>query len=112
MNRYRVLPPLKVSLPDGRDFVQGDEFDWDPSEENEAWYLENELFEIVPRRYRVTGESVVDGAAPGEEFEAAMTQGREALLLGSHIERVDPDPEPEVEPKQARRRRTANPIKE
>lgn len=90
MNRYRVLPPLKVDLDDGRSFVQGDEFDLECSEEDEAWYLDHELLAIVPQRYRVIGESIVDDTAPGDEFEAAMTIGRQAQLVGSHLERVEP----------------------
>lgn len=104
MNRYRVLLPLQVNLPDGRSFTQDDEFDFECSVDDEEWYLEKGLLAVVPQRYRVIGEARVDGALPGEEFEAAMTLGRQATLLGSHIERVvppDPDPKP-------RRRRTTH----
>jgi hypothetical protein len=123
-NRYRVRLPVKVDLPDGRSFTQGDEFEYDLSPEDELWYLDDEhhLLEIVPRRYRVIGESVVDGAAPGEVFEAAMTLAREELLLGSHVKHVDSDSKlkaeaeaanpAEPDPPKARRRRTSKPTKE
>lgn len=93
MNRYRVLLPLAVHLPDGT-YEQGDEFDHEFSEEDEATNLDSGLLEIVPRTYRNVGTSQVDGHDPGETFQAAIPRGREALLFaGGHIEPVnDTDP--------------------
>lgn len=100
MNRYRVLSapagwpgrlPFAVQTTDGR-YEIGDEFDHEFSEEDEGANLASGLVEIVPRTYRVVGTSIVDDTPPGGTFEAAMTIGREALLLGSHIERVGDEP--------------------
>jgi hypothetical protein len=89
MNRYRVRLPLTVHLPDGT-YGQGDEFDHEFTDEDEATNLASGLLEIVPRTYRNVGTSQVDGHDPGETFEAAMSRGREALLFaGGHLEPVD-----------------------
>lgn len=91
-NRYRVLLPLTVHTKAGS-YTQGEEFDGDEAADDfdEEENLKNGLLEIVPRRYKVIGGSIVDGNEPDSEFDAAMTIGREALLVaGGHIERVEP----------------------
>jgi hypothetical protein len=92
INRYRVRLPLLVHTEDGS-YAQGEEFEKAFSEEDERTNVESGLLEIVPRRYKVIGGSVVDGNEPESEFDAAMTIGREALLVaGGHIERVEEKP--------------------
>jgi len=99
MRRYRVLLPLTVHTEDGS-YTQGEEFAKDFSPEDEATNVESGLLEIVPRRYKVIGESNVHGANPGEEFEAALLLGQEAALIeGGHIEPVD-----ELEPEPAKKK--------
>jgi hypothetical protein len=90
MRRYKVLLPLLVHTEDAS-YGQGEEFEHEFSEEDELANVQSGLLELVPSTYKVVGGSEVDGTAPGEEFEAAMLQGREALLIaGGHIERVEP----------------------
>lgn len=92
MNRYRVLLPVVVQLPDGR-YEQGDEFDHEFTAEDETRNLHDGLLEIVPRTYRVIGGSDVHETPPGSTFVAALTVGVEGLLFqGGHIERVDEAP--------------------
>lgn len=98
MNRYRVLKapegwpkqlPFAVQTTDGS-YGPGDEFDHEFSEEDEAANLASGLLEIVPRSYKVIGDSVVHDTEPGETFERGLTIGVEGLLFaGGHIERVD-----------------------
>jgi hypothetical protein len=105
VNRYRVLLPLLVQTADAS-YGQGDEFDHEFTDDEEAANLASGLLEIVPRTYRnVCVDTVVYGTDPGGTFDAAIPSGVERLLLGSHIERVDPEPD-------TRRRRTTQPIKE
>jgi hypothetical protein len=104
VNRYRVLLPLVVHTEDGS-YGQGDEFDKDFTVEEESANLASGLIEIVPRDYRVIGESVVLGAQPGEVFAAAIPKGQEELLLGAHLERVDPEPVEQPKPKRKPRSR-------
>jgi len=88
-NRYRVLLPLRVHTEDGS-YTQGEEFDKDFTADEEETNVQSGLIEIVPRRYKVIGGSKVDGNEPDSEFDAAMTIGREAILVaGGHIERVE-----------------------
>lgn len=83
MNRYRVMLPILVDGEHG----QGDEFEKELSEEEEATNLASGLLEIVPKRYRVVGTSRVHETDPGEEFEAALLLGQERMLIeGGHIE--------------------------
>jgi hypothetical protein len=90
MRRYRVLLPLLVQPREGGSYEQYEEFETDFTEEEETANLSSGLLEIVPRRYKVVGGSEVYETAPGEEFEAAIPLGNEALLIeGGHIERVD-----------------------
>jgi len=102
-NRYRVLLPLTVTVTEG-DFVQYEEFDHEFTEEDERTNLDSGLLEIVPRRYKVIGESDVFETPPGETFERAIPVGQEQLLFaGGHIQRVggprsEPAPAPEPEP--------------
>lgn len=94
MSRYRVLLPLTVHTEDG-EYGQGDEFEKEFSAQEEAANLASGLLEVVPREYRVVGESTVFDTAPGETFEAGLSMAQEATLLGSHIERVEtPKPKP------------------
>jgi hypothetical protein len=90
MRRYRVLLPVKVQPREGGSYEQFEEFETDFSEEEETANLASGLLEIVPHRYKVVGGSDVYETPPGEEFEAAIPIGNEALLIeGGHIERVD-----------------------
>ena len=93
MNRYRVLLPLQVHTADGS-YAQGEEFEKDFSVAEEAANLDSGLLEIVPREYKVIGGSVVLGAQPDEVFMAAIPKGQEELLLGNHLELVEPEPKP------------------
>jgi len=89
VNRYRVLLPLRVHTEDGS-YEQGEEFDKEFTADEEAANLESGLLEIVPRTYRVVGNSIVHETSPGDTFEAALTIGVEALLVdGGHIKRED-----------------------
>ena len=89
MNRYRNRLPLLVHTKEGS-YAQGEEFDKDFTEGEEADNLQSGLLEIVPREYKVVGGSNVHGANPGESFTAALRVGEEAMLVeGGHIERVE-----------------------
>lgn len=102
-NRYRVASapagwpdnlPFAVQTTDGR-YEVGDEFEHEFSEEEERENLDSGLLVLLPRRYRIVGESDVFETPPGEEFERAIPLGQERLLFaGGHIERVEPEPEP------------------
>jgi hypothetical protein len=117
-NKYRNLLPLLIHTEDGA-YGQGEIFEKDFSEDDERANVESGLLEIVPRRYKVVGESVVHGAAPGETFEAGLLLGNEAQLIASgNIQRVGgPPPELDSEPesvkpkptKKAAAKRSANP---
>ena len=100
MNRYRVALPLTVHTEDGA-YVQGEEFEKEFSEEEEAANLASGLLEVVPREYRVVGGSVVHGAEPGEILVIALPMGQERLLMeGGHIEPVVPEaPKPKRKPR-------------
>ena len=88
MNRYRVLLPLTVHTEDGA-YTQGETFEKDFSEDEEAANLQSGLLEIVPIEYKVVGSSIVHGTLPGGTFTAALRVGEEALLVsGGHIERL------------------------
>jgi hypothetical protein len=101
MNRYRVLLPLLVHTEDGS-YAQGEEFDKDFTEEDEATNLQSGLIEIVPREYKVIGGSNVHGADPGEVFTAALPMGQEAALVaGGHIERVEKPAKTKAKKKEA-----------
>lgn len=91
MNRYRVLLPLTVHTEDGS-YTQGEEFEKEFTVDEEAANLASGLLEIVPREYKVAGTSVVFEHQPGETFLAAIPKGQEELLLGYHLERVEPAP--------------------
>jgi hypothetical protein len=94
MRRYKNLLPLLVHTEEGS-YKQGEVFEKEFSAEDEAENLASGLLELQPSTYRVIGGSEVDGVAPGEEFEAAISIGREALLIeGGHIERVEEKPKP------------------
>jgi hypothetical protein len=102
MRSYRNLLPLLVHTEEGS-YKQGEVFEKEFTGDEEAENVSSGLLEIVPSKYRVTGESEVDGTAPGEEFESGMTMNREALLMeGGHIERVEekkPKPAPKKKEK-------------
>lgn len=101
-NRYRVLLPLTVTVTEG-DFVQHEEFEHEFTEEDEDTNVASGLLEIVPRRYKVVGESDVFETPPGETFERAIPLGQEQLLFaGGHIERVDDERDPEPAPPKKR----------
>lgn len=88
--RYRVLLPLTVHTEDGS-YAQGEEFEKEFAEEEEAENLRSGLLELLPLKYKVIGESRVHDTNPGDEFEAAIGMGQEALLIaGGHIEPVEP----------------------
>lgn len=89
MRRYRVLLPLQVQPREGGSYEQHDEFETEFTQDEETENVRSGLIEIVPVRYRVIGGSYVHDTAPGDEFEAALPMGNEALLVeGGHIERV------------------------
>jgi len=117
-NKYRNLLPLLIHTEDGA-YGQGEIFEKDFTEDEERVNVESGLIEIIPRRYKVVGESVVHGAAPGQTFEAGLLLGNEAQLIASgNIQRVggpppelDPEPEP-VKPKPTKKaaaKRSAKP---
>ena len=88
--RYRVLLPLMVHTGDGS-YAQGEEFAKEFTEEEETENLKSGLLELVPLKYKVVGGSRVHDTNPGDEFEAAIGIGQEALLIaGGHIELVEP----------------------
>jgi hypothetical protein len=89
MRRYRVLLPLKVQPREGGSYEQHEEFDADFTEDEETENVRSGLLAVVPVRYRVLVGDVFETPA-GEEFEAALPMGNEALLIeGGHIERVE-----------------------
>lgn len=104
MNRYRNLLPLLINGEHG----QGDVFDLELSEADEADNLASGLLEIVPATYKVTGESRVFDTEPGGTFQRALTVGQEGLLVkGGFIERLPDEPLPEKpEPASKSRRKT------
>lgn len=90
MRRYKVLLPLTVQPREGGSYKQNEEFDADFTPEEETANVHSGLLEIVPVTYKVIGGSDVYETPPGEEFEAALPMGNEALLIeGGHIERVE-----------------------
>jgi hypothetical protein len=94
MNRYRVLLPLRVHTEDGS-YTQGETFEKDFTVDDEATNLDSGLLELLPNKYRVVGGSRVYETDPGEEFDAPLRLGQEALLVaGGQIERVEPAPKP------------------
>lgn len=108
-NKYRVHStpagwpdtlPFKLSFPSG-DYGVGDVFEHEfDSPQDEQANIDSGLIEVVPRVYKVVGDSTVHDTTPGETFEAALTMTQEtALVAGGHIARV-PEPKPE-EPKKA-----------
>jgi hypothetical protein len=99
MRSYKVLLPLRVHTEDGS-YGQGETFEKEFTEDEERANLESGLLELQPSKYKVAGSSEVDGHAQGEEFEAAIPLGREALLIeGGHIERVEKKPAPKTRKK-------------
>ena len=108
MRRYKVLLPLTVHTEDGA-YGQGEEFQKEFTAEQEYENVRSGLLEIVPRRYKVIGESNVYGADPGEEFTAPLLMGAEAALIeGGSIEPIEesePEPEDSPAPKPKRTRK-------
>jgi len=100
MNTYKVLLPLVVHTEDGS-YAQGETFQKEFSVEDERTNLQSGLLEIVPSEWKVTGSSRVCETDPGDTFTHAFTLGEQELLVGVHIEAVQPA-EPE---KPARTRR-------
>lgn len=93
-NLYRVLLPLLVHTQDAS-YGQFEEFEHEFTEDEETANVASGLLAIVPRRYRVTGGSDVYETPPGGEFNRALPQGIEKLLVtGGFIERVKPAPAP------------------
>jgi hypothetical protein len=92
VNRYRNRLPLLVHTEDGS-YAQGEEFDKEFTVEEERENLSSGLLEIVPRKYRVIGDSEVfeiKATADDPTFEAAFPIENEAALIqAGHIERVD-----------------------
>jgi hypothetical protein len=88
VNTYKVLLPILVN----GEHKQGDEFEHEfDSPADEEANLNSGLLEIVPRTYKVVGDSDVFETKPGSEFEKALTMEQERLLLeGGFIERVKP----------------------
>jgi hypothetical protein len=103
MRTYKVLLPLLVHLTEeegGGSYAQGETFKKDFTADDERANLESGLLELQPSTYKVLGSSEVDGHAQGDEFEAAIPLGREALLIeGGHIERVEKKPAPKARKK-------------
>lgn len=92
MPRYRNLLPLLINGEHG----QGDVFDADLTDDQEATNIASGLLEIVPATYKVTGESRVFDTDPGATFTRALTVGQESLLVeGGFIERQPDEPLPE-----------------
>jgi hypothetical protein len=93
VRRYRVLLPLVVHTEDGS-YEQGEEFEKEFADWEEAANLASGLLELMPQEYEVIGGSNVHGAEPGETFSAAIPLGNEAQLIeGGHIKLVEPKPE-------------------
>ncbi len=102
MRRYRVLLPILVDGEHG----QGDEFSKDLSEEEETESLKSGLLEIVPATYRVVGESRVFETDPGDTFMAALTVGRERILVdGGFIEPVPAEAAESPKPKNSKKKK-------
>jgi hypothetical protein len=103
MNRYRVVSappgwpenlPFRLGVPGSpEDYGVGDEFDKEFTIEEERENLSSGLLEIVPRKYRVIGDSEVfevKATADDPMFMAALPIENEAALIqAGHIERVD-----------------------
>jgi len=86
--------PLTVHTGDGS-YTQGEEFEKDFTEDEEAENVASGLLEIVPQTYEVIGTSRVFDTEPGETFTESLPLGREALLVaGGHIKRVEAKPPP------------------
>jgi len=90
-NFYKVMLPLLVNGEHKQGDVFEHEFDsWQDEDAN----LRSGLLTIVPRKYKVIGDSIVHGTPPGSIFEAALPMGQEDLLVqGNQIEREDSTPE-------------------
>ena len=83
MNTYKATSPAAVAaFADGvfeREFTVTEEKDW----------LDAGLLELVPRTYRVLSNNYAAGEQ-GELVELALLKEHEqALIQGTHIERVD-----------------------
>lgn len=88
-NTYRALTPMAEAV-----FAAG-EFEHEFSEDDEAAHVKSGLIEIVPRTYKVVGDSDVFEAKTGETFDAALTVHVEGLLIGGgFIERVEAEKAP------------------
>lgn len=63
-----------------------------PADWNDAYVWPQPGEEVPPdaEEFEVVGEASVDGHAPGERFKAVISDERKALLLGSHLELVNP----------------------
>ena len=98
MTRYRVVRasdgwpetlPFAVQTADGR-YEIGDEFDAEFPPDDEASALASGVIEVIPRTYKVIGDSDVFETKTGDTFDAAMSAHTESLLIdGGYIERVD-----------------------
>ena len=89
--KYKNLLPLLINNEAG----QGDVFEADLTADEEADNVKSGLIEIVPRTYKVLGDSDVYETKQGETFEKALTLGEEALLIdGGFVELVADKPEP------------------
>lgn len=109
MNTYRVLLPVLVNGEHG----QGDIFEHEFTADDEATNLQSGLIEIVPRRYKVVGASIVHATEPGGTFSAAFTIGQEAALMeAGHIERVETKASTTPKPEKAKPPATTTETKE
>jgi len=71
------------------------ERDWTVEQENDA--LASGLVEIVPRTYKVVGDSRVYETAPGDTFEAGLRIEQEkALVDGGHVALVEDAKKPKA----------------
>lgn len=88
-NTYRALNEAAEAA-----FTVGP-FDHEFTVEEERDWVSRGALEIVPRTYRSLTDTKVFGVSSLDDpptFEAALLIEQEAALLGSHIERVDPEP--------------------
>lgn len=102
--RYRVIStphgwpdslPFRLGVPGGtEDYGVGEVFEHEfDSVDDELANLESGLLEIVPRKYKVVGDTAIYETPPDGEFEAALNKFEEAHLIDAgHIARADSTP--------------------
>lgn len=94
MNRYRVLLPVLI---DG-EYGQGDEFEKEMTDDEEASALQSGLLEIVPATYKVLTSRLDFGgdaaADPGETLTVPLTNPQQRHLIGGGF--IEPAEKPKT----------------